>query len=386
MVSMEEDELPQVRILVLGDEKVGKTSLISTFVSQHFSERVPSIMHPVQIPAEENQDEVSTLIMDSSSQANDQSQVIEQIYQAHAILLLYDISRPETFHRLRSFWLPFIESKKQISVILVGAKSDLRPMGANQQPYKEMVTQLLEHFHFVEISLECSSKAILNIQESFYFAQKAVLYPIAPLFDHSTATMRPAFVKALKRIFRIFDLDQDGLLNHQELDEFQGTCFGVRFEPDEFQKLVKVLENVKSGYVPNGGITVDGFLHLQHLFITKHRPETSWAVLRTLGYSDQLELIVPDAAVELPKHEADQSFYFTNHCLKYLSDVFDQFDKDHDDHLTREDLNEIFSIFPIPTVPWSEADAPQSSCGDVAGHHLSKSGWLGLWRFVVVDS
>ncbi len=55
-----------VRILVVGDEKVGKSSLISTLVSQHFSEQVPSIMHDVQIPAEESQENVVTLIMDSS--------------------------------------------------------------------------------------------------------------------------------------------------------------------------------------------------------------------------------------------------------------------------------------------------------------------------------
>ena len=55
-----------VRILILGDEKVGKTSMISTLVSQHFSEKVPALLHDVQIPAEESQEHVVTTIVDSS--------------------------------------------------------------------------------------------------------------------------------------------------------------------------------------------------------------------------------------------------------------------------------------------------------------------------------
>lgn len=61
-----ENEEEVVRLLVLGDEKVGKTSVISTLVSQHFGEKVPARLHDVQLPAEENQQHVGTIISDSS--------------------------------------------------------------------------------------------------------------------------------------------------------------------------------------------------------------------------------------------------------------------------------------------------------------------------------
>jgi hypothetical protein len=35
----------------------------------------------------------------------------------------------------------------------------------------------------VETCVECSARACLNIAEVFYFAQRAVLYPTAPLYD-----------------------------------------------------------------------------------------------------------------------------------------------------------------------------------------------------------
>ena len=62
----EPDERRNVRILIAGDEKVGKSSIISTLVSQHFSEKVPPVMHDVQIPAEDTANNIDVLIMDSS--------------------------------------------------------------------------------------------------------------------------------------------------------------------------------------------------------------------------------------------------------------------------------------------------------------------------------
>jgi len=35
----------------------------------------------------------------------------------------------------------------------------------------------------VETCVECSAKELLNVSEVFYFAQKAVLHPTAPLYD-----------------------------------------------------------------------------------------------------------------------------------------------------------------------------------------------------------
>lgn len=61
----------------------------------------------------------------------------------------------------------------------------------------------------------------VQIAEVFYYAQKAVLHPTAPLFDQETLTLKPRCVRALKRIFRLCDHDKDGALNDAELNDFQ---------------------------------------------------------------------------------------------------------------------------------------------------------------------
>ncbi len=65
----------------------------------------------------------------------------------------------------------------------------------------------------------------LQIAEVFYYAQKAILHPMAPLFDQETQTLRPHCVRALKRIFILCDHNKHGALSDSELNNFQVfTC------------------------------------------------------------------------------------------------------------------------------------------------------------------
>lgn len=49
----------------------------------------------------------------------------------------------------------------------------------------------------VETCVECSAKLPLNISEVFYFAQKAVLHPTAPLYDSRDHVCTPSFLHLL---------------------------------------------------------------------------------------------------------------------------------------------------------------------------------------------
>lgn len=98
--------------------------------------------------------------------------------------------------------------------------------------------------------MECSALLPLNVSEVFYFAQKAVLHPTAPLYDSREhvsisraccvrwrgpapsansadmlQTLKPKCLEALKRIFAISDVDKDGLLNAHELNQFQVSTY-----------------------------------------------------------------------------------------------------------------------------------------------------------------
>jgi mitochondrial Rho GTPase 1 len=101
-----------VRILVCGDEGVGKTSLISTHISQHFPERgVPALMPEVKLAPEESDDGVQTTIWDSSRE-RDPDRLKSLMQRADAVVLLCD-EREITFEHLDAVWLPMIQQERQ---------------------------------------------------------------------------------------------------------------------------------------------------------------------------------------------------------------------------------------------------------------------------------
>ena len=205
--------MEEIQVVVIGDEKVGKSSMISTLVSQHFSDKVPAILHDVHLPIEdEESSDTMTSILDTSSRSEDFSTVLQQIKTAHAILLIYDITRIETFNRLSSFWLPMIHKTALHAppITIVGNKLDLRSSNTTTtsmttirskqssnnktqittsgcEELQVLVAPLMARYPSIEACLECSAKSVLNIHQAFFLAQKTVLYPIDPLFDMKTS-------------------------------------------------------------------------------------------------------------------------------------------------------------------------------------------------------
>ncbi len=70
------------------------------------------------------------------------------------------------------------------------------------------------------MGIECSAKSYVNLIDVIYSAQRAVLFPISPLFDSLDKLLKPEYERALLRIFRICDKNNDGFLDDNELSEF----------------------------------------------------------------------------------------------------------------------------------------------------------------------
>lgn len=84
-------------------------------------------------------------------------------------------------------------------VILVGNKIDLRGGEVTNEALEDEIGPIMSEFKVnmlplamgnlseeqqeVETCVECSARLPLNVSEVFYFAQKAVLHPTAPLYD-----------------------------------------------------------------------------------------------------------------------------------------------------------------------------------------------------------
>ncbi|BFF91195.1 mitochondrial Rho GTPase [Drosophila madeirensis] len=386
-----------VRILLVGDAGVGKTSLILSLVSEEYPEEVPPRAEEITIPANVTPEQVPTSIVDFSSVEQTEETLGLEINKAHVVCIVYAVDDDDSLDRITSHWLPFIRSKCNASlegdaetepeteaagerlrkpIVLVGNKVDLIDYST-----MDSVLAIMEDFPEIESCVECSAKTLHNISEMFYYAQKAVLHPTSPLYMMEDQELTPACKKSLVRIFKICDIDGDNLLNDYELNLFQRRCFNTPLQPQILDEVKAVIQkNVPDG-IYNDAVTLKGFLFLHCLFIQRGRNETTWAVLRRFGYNDQLEMcqeylrpplkIPPGSSTEL-SHRGQQ----------FLMAVFERYDRDGDGALSPEEHKMLFSV--CPASPWSYSTDIRKSCPINDNGWVTLHGWLCRWTLMTL--
>uniref|UniRef100_A0A8C5BQT8 Mitochondrial Rho GTPase n=1 Tax=Gadus morhua TaxID=8049 RepID=A0A8C5BQT8_GADMO len=359
--------------LPLFSAKVGKTSLIMSLVSEEFPEVVPYRAEEITIPADVTPERVPTHIVDYSEAEQTDEQLFQEISKANVICIVYAVNNKKSIEKVTSHWIPLItdntDKDNRVPLILVGNKSDLV-----EHSSMETILPIMNQYSDIETCVECSAKNLKNISELFYYAQKAVLHPTGPLYCPERKDMKPLCVKALTRIFKVSDLDNDGILNDNQLNFFQRTCFNAPLAPQALEDVKNVVRKNVSDGVRDNGLTLNGFLFLHTLFIQRGRHETTWTVLRRFGYDDDLELhqdylfpqlkVPPDATTEL-NHDA----------YLFLQGVFDKHDKDRDCALSPEELKDLFDVFPY--MPWG-ADVSNTVCTNDKGW-ITYQGYLSQW-------
>ncbi|XP_037363729.1 mitochondrial Rho GTPase 2 isoform X2 [Talpa occidentalis] len=364
-----------VRILLLGEAQVGKTSLILSLVGEEFPAEVPPRAEEITIPADVTPEKVPTHIVDSSEAEQTVEELQDEIHKANVVCVVYDVSQETTIEKIRTKWIPLVnggaERGPRVPIILVGNKSDLRP-GSSM----EAVLPIMSQYPEIETCVECSAKHLRNISELFYYAQKAVLHPTAPLYDPEAKQLRPACARALTRVFKLSDQDLDQCLSDEELNTFQKSCFGHPLAPQALEDVKTVVRRHVAGGVRDGRLTLDGFLFLNTLFIQRGRHETTWAILRRFGYGDSLELtaeyrcpplrVPPGCSTEL-SHAGAQ----------FLQRLFEKHDQDRDGVLAPAEMQALFSVF--PAAPWG-AELPLVVPMEPRG--LSLHAYLCQWTLV----
>ncbi|XP_014212951.1 mitochondrial Rho GTPase [Copidosoma floridanum] len=336
-----------VRILLLGDHGVGKTSLILSLVSDEYAEDVPSKAEEITIPADVTPEQVPTRIVDYSALDQTEDQLYNEIIKANVICVVYSVRDRETLDNVKSYWLPLIRknaSSSRCPVVLVGNKIDVIDYSTIEDVYP-----IMKEFSEVESCIECSAKTLQNISEMFYYAQKAVLHPTTPLYNYDLQELTNECKLALQRIFKICDIDNDGLLSDIELNAFQQWCFNTPLQPQVLEDVKAVLsKNIEDG-IHNGFVTIKGFMFLQCLFIQRGRNETTWAVLRKFGYDNDLQMS-KDYINPFIKVPAGCTTELSHKGQEFLTQLFNFHDRDKDGTLSPSEMKSFFSKCPLS--PW----------------------------------
>ncbi|KAI5613772.1 mitochondrial Rho GTPase 1 [Silurus asotus] len=335
--------------------------------------RVPYKVEEITIPADVTPERVPTHIVDYSEAEQTDEQLDQEISKANVICIVYAVNNRKSLEKVTSHWIPLINERtdkdSRVPLILVGNKSDLV-----EQSSMENVLHIMNKYTEIETCVECSAKNLKNISEMFYYAQKAVLHPTGPLYCPEGKQMKPACVRALTRIFRISDLDNNSILSDAELNFFQRVCFSSPLAPQALEDVKKVVKKNMPDGVCEDGLTLQGFLFLHSLFIQRGRHETTWAVLRHFGYDDDLELH-QDYLFPPIKIPADCSTELNHNASLFLQSVFDKHDKDQDGALNPSELKEVFDVFPY--MPWGP-DVNNTVCTNDHGW-ITYQGFISQW-------
>lgn len=376
--------MPVARICVVGDEGVGKSSLIASLVKDVFvTGKLQPVLPQITLPPTlGTPDSVTTVIVDTSALPHERNRLKKEIRKSNVILLVY--SDHYSYERVALFWLPFFRSSGvSIPVILCANKTDLSKSGTTSQVVEDEMLPVMSEFKEIDSCIRSSAREHKNINEAFFLCQKAVTHPVAPLFDSKELALKPAAKSALRRIFHLCDRDQDGRLSDDEIQAFQSKVFEKTLSAED---LTNVKRSVYNGsYDPDLSLGMDqnAFIRLSQLFVEKGRHETLWMILRKFNYADSLAL--RDDFLH-PRFEVPQfsSAELSPAGYRFFVDLFLLFDKDNDGGLDESELRALFA--PTPGLPssWSDSDFPSCTVRNDAGH-VTLQGWLAQWSMTTFE-
>ncbi|KFA65705.1 hypothetical protein S40285_04824 [Stachybotrys chlorohalonatus IBT 40285] len=367
-----------VRICVCGDEGTGKSSLIASLVKDQFiSNKIQPVLPQITIPPSVGTpNNVTTTIVDTSARPQDRTTLRKEIRKCNVILLIY--ADHYSYERVALFWMPYFRSLGvNVPVVLCANKSDLATQSNTAQVVEEEMLPVMAEFREIDSCIRSSARDHHNVVEVFFLCQKAVIHPIAPLFDYKEGHLKPACVTALKRIFYLCDKDQDGFLDDREMRDFQSKCFDKPLSSDDLDNIKLSIMKSSPDAAVDKGIDMRGFLQLNKVYAEKGRHETIWVILRKYHYTDSLSLedkfLHPKLDVpEYSSAELSPAGY------RFFVDLFLLFDKDNDGGLNDQELGALFAPTPGLPTSWTDSSFPCCTVRNEAGH-ITLQGWLAQW-------
>ena len=146
-----------IKCVLIGDEGVGKTSLLITYTRNKFPEfYVPNILDKCAVNVQLNKKTYTLGLFDTTSNYE------QDISYTDVFLLCFSLDKPASLQNAKEKWFPMIKmNNAKANIILVGLKSDLN---TNISLTKlECVTKELGCTKY----LQCSAKFQIGIRSVF---------------------------------------------------------------------------------------------------------------------------------------------------------------------------------------------------------------------------
>ncbi|MHA2035653.1 MAG: Rab family GTPase [Promethearchaeota archaeon] len=165
----EEKKKWALKLAVLGDPAVGKTSLITKYIENRFEKNYqPTLGVNIltkDIILEEINTEVRLILWDIAGQ--DKYELTRKVFfeGCHGSLLVYDISRSSTFNGIKTKWLEDFKNYARSDgvYVLIGNKVDLKESRAVSFEEGSELANIIDASDFFETSAKFGN----NVQDAF---------------------------------------------------------------------------------------------------------------------------------------------------------------------------------------------------------------------------
>jgi small GTP-binding protein len=162
---MSEDNV--IKVVILGEGRVGKTSILSKYFTKKFNEGEKSTVNPNFYEKTVNQGGKNYQFKFWDTAGQEQFNALSTLYYQGAVgaLLVYDVTVYETFQRVET-WVHTLEEAvgKDIVIVIAGNKfdiSDKKTLDQNQNTVNEYCSRKgCKHFY-------TSAKTGFNLEEAF---------------------------------------------------------------------------------------------------------------------------------------------------------------------------------------------------------------------------
>ncbi len=195
------------KVIIVGDSKVGKTSLISRYVDNKFSlqpEVTVGIESSIVNVDLKDESRLKLQLWDTAGQERYRSLTFHYFKGTMAVLLVFDLSDVSTFENLEK-WLRMIKahSLKEAVIFLIGNKCDLERRAVSKERAEGFAREhMLEYF-------ETSCKESKNVRTVIQFL--------------ATRVKETFYSKSLQRELSVYSFGDEGFTDKKvvKLDFFQ---------------------------------------------------------------------------------------------------------------------------------------------------------------------
>jgi len=167
-----------LKMVLLGEASVGKTSLVYRFIENKFRENYKSTLGVNLLKKDMEIDtygSVSAQIWDLGGQESFKSLRKLYLEGANGALLVYDMTNQKSFEKLDEWVQSFRDARDDAPMILIGNKSDLKKqIKINENESMEYANQ-----NNMEMIIT-SAKTGQNVEQAFIQLTKEILDQISP--------------------------------------------------------------------------------------------------------------------------------------------------------------------------------------------------------------